>query len=157
MQAQKNDECTPDQYFLQEDSGDVKNNPKRSCQFNRTVLDQCSGIGDRYYGYQEGQPCIIIKLNRVRKREKAIGKGMVLLGDLESGARESLFLSMSKLNNLLIVGLQDAAWPFTKEVRCLDCQLVVHTNPIECTPGEGDCRSGCSTKDVDGSAVVALL
>lgn len=65
VQAQKNDECTPDQYFLQEDSGDVKNNPKRSCQFNRTILEQCSGIGDRYYGYQEGQPCIIIKLNRV--------------------------------------------------------------------------------------------
>ncbi|XP_042287113.1 sodium/potassium-transporting ATPase subunit beta-2b isoform X2 [Thunnus maccoyii] len=65
VQAQKNDECTPDQYFLQEDSGDVKNNPKRSCQFNRTVLEDCSGVGDRYYGYQDGQPCIIIKLNRV--------------------------------------------------------------------------------------------
>ncbi|MEQ2273025.1 hypothetical protein XENORESO_020240 [Xenotaenia resolanae] len=65
LQAQKNHECTPDQYFLQEDSGDVKNNPKRSCQFNRTILDACSGLEDRYYGYQIGQPCIIIKLNRV--------------------------------------------------------------------------------------------
>lgn len=65
IQAQKNDECTPDQYFVQEDSGDVKNNPKRSCQFNRTILEDCSGIGDRYYGYQDGKPCIIIKLNRV--------------------------------------------------------------------------------------------
>ncbi|XP_053188000.1 sodium/potassium-transporting ATPase subunit beta-2b isoform X2 [Scomber japonicus] len=65
VQAQKNDECTPDHYFVQDDSGDVKNNPKRSCQFNRTILEDCSGVGDRYYGYQDGQPCIIIKLNRV--------------------------------------------------------------------------------------------
>ncbi|XP_061607834.1 sodium/potassium-transporting ATPase subunit beta-2b isoform X2 [Phyllopteryx taeniolatus] len=65
VQAQKNNECTPDQYFLQEDSGDVKNNPKRSCQFSRHLLQDCSGLTDRYYGYQDGQPCIIIKMNRV--------------------------------------------------------------------------------------------
>lgn len=65
LQTQTNDECTPDRYFVQEDSGDVKNNPKRSCQFNRTMLEECSGIDDRYYGYQSGKPCIIIKLNRV--------------------------------------------------------------------------------------------
>ncbi|KAM6969886.1 sodium/potassium-transporting ATPase subunit beta-2b isoform 2-T2 [Aplochiton taeniatus] len=65
LQTEKNNECLPDQYFVQEDSGDVKNNPKRSCQFNRTVLEGCSGISDRYYGYHDGKPCIIIKLNRV--------------------------------------------------------------------------------------------
>ncbi|TNN72464.1 Sodium/potassium-transporting ATPase subunit beta-2 [Liparis tanakae] len=65
VQVEKNNACTPDQNFVQEDSPDVKNNPKRSCQFNRTILEDCSGIGDRYYGYQDGKPCIIIKLNRV--------------------------------------------------------------------------------------------
>ncbi|XP_071321238.1 sodium/potassium-transporting ATPase subunit beta-2a isoform X2 [Trachinotus anak] len=64
-QAQTNDNCPPDQYFIQEDSGEVRNNPKRSCQFNRTMLEECSGISDRFYGYNRGQPCILIKLNRV--------------------------------------------------------------------------------------------
>ncbi|XP_018589166.1 sodium/potassium-transporting ATPase subunit beta-2a [Scleropages formosus] len=65
QQVMNNDVCSPDQYFVQEDSGEVRNNPKRSCQFNRTMLEECSGIVDRYYGYRDGKPCILIKLNRV--------------------------------------------------------------------------------------------
>ncbi|XP_064208987.1 sodium/potassium-transporting ATPase subunit beta-2b isoform X2 [Anguilla rostrata] len=65
QQARTNVECPPDRYFLQEDSGEVRNNPKRSCQFNRTALQACSGITDRHYGYDAGKPCILIKLNRV--------------------------------------------------------------------------------------------
>lgn len=93
-QVQTNDNCPPDKYFIQEDSGEVnqlsvspavclsvrvpldqihpfcftlqvRNNPKRSCQFNRTMLEDCSGTVDRFYGYNRGQPCILIKLNRV--------------------------------------------------------------------------------------------
>ncbi|XP_061525279.1 sodium/potassium-transporting ATPase subunit beta-2a [Phycodurus eques] len=64
-QVQMNDNCPPDQYFIQEDSGEVRNNPKRSCQFNRSVLEDCSGLPDRFYGYSRGQPCVLIKLNRV--------------------------------------------------------------------------------------------
>uniref|UniRef100_A0A3Q2QI04 Sodium/potassium-transporting ATPase subunit beta n=1 Tax=Fundulus heteroclitus TaxID=8078 RepID=A0A3Q2QI04_FUNHE len=64
-QVQLNDDCPPDQYFIQEDSGEVRNNPKRSCQFNRTMLGDCSGMVDRSYGYSKAQPCVLIKLNRV--------------------------------------------------------------------------------------------
>ncbi|KPP64630.1 sodium potassium enzyme subunit beta 2-like [Scleropages formosus] len=64
-QAETNKECTADHYFIQEDSGEVRNNPKRSCQFNRTILEDCSGMKDRYYGYHDGKPCILIKFNRV--------------------------------------------------------------------------------------------
>ncbi|NP_571744.1 sodium/potassium-transporting ATPase subunit beta-2a [Danio rerio] len=65
QQAVNNDDCTPDQFNIQEDSGNVRNNPKRSCRFNRTTLEDCSGLTDRFYGYPDGKPCILIKLNRV--------------------------------------------------------------------------------------------
>lgn len=69
MQEQNNVECTPDKNYIQEDSDSVKNIPKRSCQFKRSWLDECSGLNEpRFYGYDEGKPCVIIKLNRVGKQ-----------------------------------------------------------------------------------------
>ncbi|KAA0706464.1 Sodium/potassium-transporting ATPase subunit beta-2 [Triplophysa tibetana] len=64
-QVENNDACVPDKFFIQEDSGEVRNNPKRSCQFNRTILGDCSGLNDHTYGYRDGKPCVLIKLNRV--------------------------------------------------------------------------------------------
>ncbi|XP_043932631.1 sodium/potassium-transporting ATPase subunit beta-2-like isoform X2 [Protopterus annectens] len=60
-----NIKCTPGDYFRQSDSGEVRNNPKRSCQFLRSSLGNCSGINDPNYGYGTGQPCVFIKMNRV--------------------------------------------------------------------------------------------
>ncbi|XP_078283791.1 sodium/potassium-transporting ATPase subunit beta-2-like [Rhinoraja longicauda] len=65
VQVLTNDRCKPGGYFLQEDSRDVRNTPKRSCQFNRTSLGRCSGLEDRTYGYGEGKPCILVKMNRI--------------------------------------------------------------------------------------------
>ncbi|XP_030890007.1 sodium/potassium-transporting ATPase subunit beta-2 isoform X2 [Leptonychotes weddellii] len=65
IQAQKNDVCRPGRYYEQPDNG-VLNYPKRACQFNRTQLGNCSGLGDpTHYGYSTGQPCVFIKMNRV--------------------------------------------------------------------------------------------
>lgn len=39
---------------------------KKACQFKRSVLQQCSGLRDSSFGYADGKPCVIIKMNRVR-------------------------------------------------------------------------------------------
>uniref|UniRef100_A0A8C4TL44 Sodium/potassium-transporting ATPase subunit beta n=1 Tax=Erpetoichthys calabaricus TaxID=27687 RepID=A0A8C4TL44_ERPCA len=58
-----NDNCTPNQYFLQDNNGDVRNNPKESCQIKQTILENCSGTADCTYLYAEDNPCVIIKMN----------------------------------------------------------------------------------------------
>ncbi|CAH2315352.1 ATP1B4 [Pelobates cultripes] len=57
-----NIECTPGQYFVQ--PGDEKDE-KKACQFRRSQLKNCSGIDDPSYGFAEGKPCFILKMNRV--------------------------------------------------------------------------------------------
>ncbi|XP_078524510.1 sodium/potassium-transporting ATPase subunit beta-2 [Lissotriton helveticus] len=52
-------------YNTQHDSGDVRNYPKTACQFNRSTFGSCSGDDDPTFGYSEGRPCVLIKMNRV--------------------------------------------------------------------------------------------
>ncbi|XP_038238130.1 sodium/potassium-transporting ATPase subunit beta-1 isoform X2 [Dermochelys coriacea] len=38
---------------------------KKVCRFRREWLENCSGIADTNYGYKDGKPCVVAKLNRV--------------------------------------------------------------------------------------------
>ncbi|XP_074839182.1 sodium/potassium-transporting ATPase subunit beta-2 [Carettochelys insculpta] len=65
IQAATNVACQPGRYNEQPDNG-VLNYPKRACQFNRTLLGACNGINDSsQYGYANGSPCVLIKMNRI--------------------------------------------------------------------------------------------
>ncbi|NWI73162.1 AT1B3 ATPase, partial [Dryoscopus gambensis] len=56
----QNINCTRGKIFDQNDAA-----VKKACRFNLTELGQCSGKEDANFGYSEGAPCVLVKMNRV--------------------------------------------------------------------------------------------
>lgn len=40
---------------------------RKACQFKRSWLGDCSGLQDPHYGYSQGRPCVLLRMNRVRR------------------------------------------------------------------------------------------
>ncbi|XP_077054961.1 sodium/potassium-transporting ATPase subunit beta-1a [Siphateles boraxobius] len=55
---------TPQTY---KDRGELESSDgiRKACRFQRSLLKECSGENDKSYGFSEGKPCLIVKLNRI--------------------------------------------------------------------------------------------
>lgn len=49
-----------DRGALEDDNGQ-----RRACRFERSWLKDCAGTQDKSYGFSQGKPCLVIKLNRI--------------------------------------------------------------------------------------------
>lgn len=65
-QQRKNIPCDKETYFMQDDLDEAAE--RKACQFKRSWLGQCSGLQDANFGYSQGMPCILLRMNRVKKR-----------------------------------------------------------------------------------------
>ncbi|XP_007891552.2 protein ATP1B4 [Callorhinchus milii] len=78
VQADKNIQCSPGSYFTQQKN---ESEEREACQFNRTLLRNCSGTEDPNFGYSQGKPCILLKMNRLIDYQP--GKGVPPYVDCE--------------------------------------------------------------------------
>lgn len=74
----------PDEPADYKNRGDLESDMgvRKACRFSRTQLGPCSGLEDRDFGFREGKPCVIVKLNRIvnfRPRVNVISFRVVLL------------------------------------------------------------------------------
>ncbi|KPP61015.1 hypothetical protein Z043_120933 [Scleropages formosus] len=55
---------TPGEY---KNRGDLESDVgvRKACRFRRQWLESCSGLQDEHFGFSEGKPCLIVKLNRI--------------------------------------------------------------------------------------------
>lgn len=62
-EQENNKECDKGVYFVQDNP---EASTKEVCRFKRDILSLCSGLSDTNFGYSEGQPCVLLKMNRVK-------------------------------------------------------------------------------------------
>lgn len=59
--------CSSDEPAEYKNRGDLESDMgvRKACRFSRTLLGPCSGLEDREFGFTNGKPCVIVKLNRI--------------------------------------------------------------------------------------------
>ncbi|XP_077164544.1 protein ATP1B4 isoform X2 [Paroedura picta] len=82
VQEGRNAVCTPGNYFIQDTEEDTM---KRACQFKRSVLKNCSGLEDKTFGYSTGQPCVLLKMNRIIGYRPGYGTPVTVECDVQKG------------------------------------------------------------------------
>jgi len=88
VQERKNIPCGQERYSMQEDLEESAE--RKACQFKRSWLGDCSGLQDHNYGYSQGKPCILLRMNRILGYLPGQGKPINVTCGVKKGPPEAL-------------------------------------------------------------------
>ncbi|XP_020308496.1 protein ATP1B4 [Oncorhynchus kisutch] len=88
VQEQRNIQCPQDAYFMQDEQGESAE--RKACQFKRSWLGECSGLQDPHFGFSQGKPCILLRMNRILGYLPGHGTPVNVTCGVKKGAPESL-------------------------------------------------------------------
>ncbi|XP_023848560.2 protein ATP1B4 [Salvelinus sp. IW2-2015] len=88
LQEQRNIQCPQDAYFMQDDQEESAE--RKSCQFKRSWLGECSGLQDPNFGFSQGKPCILLRMNRILGYLPGQGTPVNVTCGVKKGVPESL-------------------------------------------------------------------
>ncbi|KAM9324050.1 protein ATP1B4 [Gastrophryne carolinensis] len=86
-QISNNVVCQSGQYFIQ---GQEDEQEKKACQFRRSQLQNCSGIEDPSFGFSQGKPCFLLKMNRILGFKAGSGTPITVSCDVPKGNASNL-------------------------------------------------------------------
>uniref|UniRef100_A0A8D3EDL7 Sodium/potassium-transporting ATPase subunit beta n=1 Tax=Scophthalmus maximus TaxID=52904 RepID=A0A8D3EDL7_SCOMX len=87
-QEKRNIRCTQDRYFMQDDLEESAE--RKACQFKRSWLGDCSGMQDPHYGYSQGRPCVLLRMNRILGYLPGQGKPVNVTCGVKKGPPEAV-------------------------------------------------------------------
>ncbi|KAG2463706.1 AT1B4 protein, partial [Polypterus senegalus] len=87
IQEKKNLLCNGENYIMRDGAEDAV---RTACQFKRSLLGNCSGIVDPSFGYSEGKPCILMKMNRIVGYLPGDGTAVSVSCEVQKGEQEDL-------------------------------------------------------------------
>ncbi|XP_028671704.1 protein ATP1B4 isoform X1 [Erpetoichthys calabaricus] len=87
IQEKKNLLCNGENYIMRDGAEDAV---RTACQFKRSFLGNCSGIEDPSFGYSEGKPCILMKMNRIVGYLPGDGTAVSVSCEVQKGEQEDL-------------------------------------------------------------------
>ncbi|XP_006632965.1 protein ATP1B4 [Lepisosteus oculatus] len=89
LQEERNIDCRDKEDYFRQDF-QPESAERKACWFKRSWLKECSGVQDPDFGYSQGKPCVVLKMNRILGYLPGEGTAINVTCHAQKGGPENL-------------------------------------------------------------------